>query len=120
MIDNYLKYLQEGNSKNLNEFIVLPIILLINKIYKEYTNYKKLAAKCTKKTGKSKKECIIKHKILVLKKAKTKVISFKTTCKKWSTNIPKCLNRVQKEVEKIEKEINKLEIKLRKLQGENG
>jgi len=114
MINRYLDYLQE-NTEELNEFVVLPVIILASKIYKKYMEHKKIAKHCLGKLGVDRKKCFIKYKINALRKTIIEVKKFKTTCQKWSTNIPKCISKINKEVVKLTKEINKLKTKLSRL-----
>jgi len=114
MINDYLKYIQEDD-KQLNEFILLPMILLSAKIYKKYAEHKKIARYCLGKMGDKRKKCFIIYKINAIKKTIIEVKKFKPTCKKWSTNIPKCISNIDKEVIKLQKEIRKLKIKLAKI-----
>ena len=114
MINKYLKYLQEEDQQ-LNEFVVLPILLLVGKLYKKYVSYQKIALNCTTLSGVERKKCLIKYKIIGLEKTKNETLKFINTCKRWSTNVPKCINNVNKQVKKLDKEIGKQKRKLAKL-----
>jgi hypothetical protein len=114
MVNSYLNYLQEDN-KQLNEFVVLPLIVLSTKLYKKYGDYKKISKYCSKKDKSYRKECILKYKIRALNKTIIEIKKFKIVCKKWSENIPKCISNVDKQVLSLKKDIHKLKIKLTKL-----
>ena len=114
MVNIYLKFLQEDD-KHLNEFIVLPVVILAAKLYKKYTEHKKIAIHCLGKTNIEKKKCFLIYKINAIEKTIIEVNKFKTTCKKWSTDIPKCITKVNKEVTKLTNEIKKLKTKLTRL-----
>jgi len=114
MINDYLKYVQ-GDNQQLNEFVVLPMLVLTAKIYKKYFNYKKISKYCSNQEKESKKICFIKYKIRALVKTSNEVKQFKNVCKKWSADVPKCINKVDKQLLKISKDINKMKTKLTKL-----
>jgi len=114
MINRYLNYLQE-DKENLNEFILLPIILLIAKTIKIYTQHKRIAQYCIGTMGVERKKCFLKYKIQALEKIVLESPNFKETCEKYSKNIPKCIKKVDAEIERIIKEIIRLKAKLAKL-----
>jgi len=114
MINNYLNFLN-NEDQQLNEFIVLPMVMLSTKLYKKYHNFKIISKQCDGKQGIEKKKCFILYKINAFKKIYAETNKFKTTCKKWSKNVPKCISKVDKELEKTSKKINKLKIKLTKM-----
>lgn len=115
MINKYLYALQEDES--LNEFIVLPVAVLVAKLYKKYAQYKTIARHCTGKFGIERKRCFLLYKIAGLEKTKKEVLAFKATCEKWSTNKEKCLRNVEKQVAKLDKEIVALKQKLKSLKS---
>ena len=114
MVNDYLKYIQEDNQQ-LNEFVVLPMLVLATKIYKKYYNYKKISKYCSKKEKSLRKKCFIKYKIRALIKTSNEIKQFKVVCKKWSKDVPKCISKVNKQVASVTKDINKLKTKLSKL-----
>lgn len=114
MINNYLNNLQK-DEENLNEFIVLPIILIISKSIKLYVQHKKIARYCVGTMGVERKKCFLKYKIAALEKVLSESSGFKETCKTYSKNIPKCIKKVDEEMERITKEIKILKSKLAKL-----
>lgn len=116
MINKYLDHLQEDN-KNLNEFLVISIIFLINHVYKKYTEYKKILQYCSNVQGKEREECIITYKINSLEKAKIEINNLRSKCEHLETNIEKCNKKIDKKIIEIDKELARLKTKLKKLQG---
>lgn len=114
MINNYLKYLQE-EEQHVNEFVVLPIVLISTKIYKKIIQHKKIAQYCIKTDGVERRKCFLKFRIKALEKTIQEISKFKKTCKKWSKNVPKCIAKVEKEIIELNKRIKKLQIKLKEL-----
>jgi hypothetical protein len=114
MINAYLNYIQE-EIEELNEFVVLPLIVLINYSYKKYIAHKKLAKYCVGTIGVSRKKCFLIHKIKSLEKVKNEIDSLKSKCNQISKNEPKCIKKINREIEKINRQINILKTKLSKL-----
>lgn len=114
MINRYLNYLQE-DEENLNEFIMVPVVLLISKAIKLYTQHKRIAQYCIGSMGIERKKCFLKYKIEALEKVLSETNEFKETCKKYSKNVPKCIKKVDKEMIRITNEIKTLKTKLAKL-----
>jgi hypothetical protein len=114
MVDDYLKYIQEDNHQ-LNEFVILPMIIISTKLYKKYLNHKEISKYCSKVKKTERKKCFIQYKIKALIKTNNEIMKFKVVCKKWSENVPKCLERVDKQSRQIMKDISKLKLKLEKL-----
>jgi hypothetical protein len=114
MLNDYLKYVQEDDQQ-LNEFVMLPVIILATKIWKKYYNHKQMSEYCKRTEGVARKKCFINYKIRALTKTYKEIKQFKTVCKKWSKNVPKCLNKVDKQLTKLTKDINKQKQKLAKL-----
>lgn len=115
MINKYLAYLQEEKEENLNEFIVLPIILLIAKAVKANAEHRKIAKHCIGYLGVERKKCFLKYKIQALEKTISESSNFKATCKKYAKNVPKCIKKVDREMQKLSNEIKTLKTKLAKL-----
>jgi hypothetical protein len=114
MINKYLSYLQE-DKEDLNEFVVLPVLLLSMQIYKKYTEHKKIVRYCMSETSTDgRKKCVIKYKINALNRTIIEINKLKSKCE-LSTNIKKCVNKIDKEIERLTREMSKLKTKLAKL-----
>ncbi len=114
MIDKYLEHLHEDD-EHLNEFVILPIIIIAHKIYKKHLEHKKIAMNCIGVLGVDRKKCFIKYKIDALTKAITELKSFTGSCKKNPKTASKCIAKINKELSKMKREIQTLKTKLAKL-----
>lgn len=116
----YKKYL-EDKELILPEFIVLPAILTIYNVYKKY--YSESARYCIAKgkiRGREKEVCMLKYKIISLKHAKRELDSYKSICKRFSTNVTKCLEAVEKQKSNLDKKIKKAKQRSKELAVEHG
>ncbi len=113
MIDNYLNYLQEEKQELIESPTIVAI--MIAKIIKKYIGYKKIMSNCTTLNGKERKKCYYRYRIISLQKAKIKILSFKSTCDKWSKDVTSCYQNIIKQINKIDDEIKKLKRKLSKI-----
>jgi hypothetical protein len=114
MINNYLSYLHE-DKQDINEFVVLPIIMLSMHIYKKHTEHKRIDQYCVSASaGPERKKCFLKFKIEAIRKTIIEINKLKPKCE-MSTNLKKCVSRIDKEIVRLTKEMSNLKTKLAKI-----
>ena len=111
-VDEYLKHLSDDN---LNEFVVLPAVLMIYKLYMRY--FSSYAKNCIGKKGKERSACIYEQKIKAIDKTIDELERYKETCKKYSTNPDKCIKQVNDMISKYKKKKKKAQQQIDKLRG---
>ena len=94
LLDSYLQYIQK-NKEPLQEFIVLPMIIVLVKVYTRHLS--KAAKSCIGHTRHSKTICILEYKLRATQNIQTDLKKLMSKCSQ-SKKPDKCIIQVSKKI----------------------
>lgn len=111
LTESYLQYIQNDNKENLQEFVILPIIVLLVRSYTRHLS--KAAQSCVGHTRTSKTICILEYKLRATQQIQRDLEKLRSKCSK-DNNPEKCIIRLSKKIaqykikeEKLRQQISK-------------
>jgi len=109
LLESYLDHIQEDS---LNEFIIIPAIILAAAVYRQY--YSKAAKACSDMSWEEKQKCMLQYEVEALQRANKELTSGKKQCQDHK-DPPKCILHLDKKRKKYEEKIKKNKTKLKKI-----